>query len=218
MLSKTSLTFPSTKYGVKSAALTFTLTNKGNTALTLTGTGMGITVGGTDPTSFAQTNNCGSSLAAGKVCTISVTFKPVATGTLTGTVRFGDNAAAGSPQKVLLTGTGDGALVSLSHTSLTFAATKVGAASAAQTVTLANKGNVALTLTGTGLGITVGGTDPTSFTQTNNCGTSLAGGKACTITVTFKPKATGALTANLRFGDNNAAGSPQKIPMTGTGQ
>jgi hypothetical protein len=75
-------------------------------ALTLTGTGMGITVMGSGVGSYSQTNTCGASLAAGKSCTISVTFKPKATGTLTAAVKIGDNAAA-SPQEVTLTGTGD---------------------------------------------------------------------------------------------------------------
>jgi hypothetical protein len=45
----------------------------------------------------------------------------------------------------------------------------------------------------------------------------VAVGASCAITVTFKPAATGALTASVNIADN-AAGSPQKIALTGTGK
>jgi hypothetical protein len=44
-------------------------------------------------------------LAAGASCTISVTFKPTKTGARSATLKITDNAA-GSPQQVLLSGTG----------------------------------------------------------------------------------------------------------------
>ena len=55
---------------------------------------------------YAQTNTCGTSVAAGANCTISVTFTPTATGSRTGAVTINDNAA-GSPHIVSLTGTGN---------------------------------------------------------------------------------------------------------------
>jgi uncharacterized NAD-dependent epimerase/dehydratase family protein len=54
---------------------------------------------------FAQTNTCGSSVAAKGKCTISVTFTPRATGTRTSTLKLNDGAN-NSPQTVSLTGTG----------------------------------------------------------------------------------------------------------------
>ena len=55
-----------------------TLTNTGSTALDITS----LSVSG----DFAQSNACGSSLAPGKSCTISVTFKPTAIGTRSGSL------------------------------------------------------------------------------------------------------------------------------------
>ena len=52
----------------------------------------------------------GTTLAAGASCTVSVSFKPVSTGTLTATLSVADNAT-GSPQKTTLTGTGTAAVV-----------------------------------------------------------------------------------------------------------
>jgi hypothetical protein len=57
---------------------------------------------------FAQTNGCGTSVAAGGSCWISVTFTPTVTGTRNGTVTITDNnnGLSGSQQAVPLTGTG----------------------------------------------------------------------------------------------------------------
>src|SRR2546426_1128375 len=56
-------------------------------------------ISGFNASNFAQTHTCGSSLAAGASCTISVTFKPTASGTRSAALSVTDNAA-GSPQKV----------------------------------------------------------------------------------------------------------------------
>ena len=60
---------------------------------------------------FTQTNTCGTKLAAGKNCTVTVTFTPSFAGTFTGTLTFTD-ADVTSPQVVTLTGTGTAALTS----------------------------------------------------------------------------------------------------------
>ena len=54
---------------------------------------------------FAQTNTCGARLPARESCTISVTFTPTQTGSLTGSVDISDTAG-GSPQHISLSGTG----------------------------------------------------------------------------------------------------------------
>ena len=98
----TSLTFTGQTVGTTSAAQVVTLTDaSGGTALTITG----ITITGANPSDFAQTNTCGSSVAPKKSCTISVTFTPSATGTRTAAVSVADNGGA-SPQTVPLSGTG----------------------------------------------------------------------------------------------------------------
>src|SRR5581483_3590923 len=71
-LSTTSITFGNVVIGTTSNAKVVTLTNTGTATLTIsssTTTGM-----------FAQTNTCGTSVAPGKKCTISVTFSPTVTG------------------------------------------------------------------------------------------------------------------------------------------
>jgi hypothetical protein len=98
--------------------------------------------------------------------------------------------------------------VSLSSTSLTFASQLVGSTSAAQTVTLNNTGNAALSVTS----IVASG----DYAQTNTCGTSVAAGANCTISVTFTPTATGTRTGAITITDNTS-GSPHIVSLTGTG-
>jgi hypothetical protein len=97
-LTPATATYAATKVGVTSTAKVFTLGNKQSVPLT------GITI--TTTGDFAvSTTTCTSSLAAKTTCKISVTFKPTATGTRTGTLHVADNASD-SPQISNLTGTG----------------------------------------------------------------------------------------------------------------
>ena len=202
-LSPTSLTFSTQAIGTTSAAKTVTLKNTGTTALTISG----IAITGTNGGDFAQTQTCGSSLTAGASCTISVTFKPTVSGTRTSALSITDNAA-GSPQKVPLSGIATTA--KLSPTRLNFGSVTIGTTSPAETVTLTNVGTTTLTITG----ITITGRNAGDFSQTHTCGSSLAAGASCSISVTFKPTAYGLLTAALSISDN-AAGSPQTVTLTG---
>jgi len=99
-LSSSSLTFTAQNVQTTSAAQTVTLTNSGKAPLSITG----ITVTG----DFAQTNTCGTSVAAGGGCSIAVTFTPAAAGQHTGSISITDNAT-GSPHTISLTGTGQAA-------------------------------------------------------------------------------------------------------------
>jgi probable HAF family extracellular repeat protein len=204
-LSPTSLTFSTQAIGTTSAAKTVTLKNTGTTSLTISS----IAITGTNAGDFAQTHTCGSTLAAGASCRISVTFKPTASGTRRAAVSITDNAA-GSPQKVTLSGIGTTA--KLSPTSLSFGIVKIGTSSPAKTVTLTNVGTTALSITG----IAITGTNAGDFAQTHTCGSSLAAGATCTISVTFRPTAIGTRRAAVSITDN-AAGSPQKVALSGTG-
>lgn len=99
-LSPASLTFGTQFVQTTSAPQTITLTNGGTAALAITN----LTASG----DFAQTNTCGTSVAAGASCSISVSFTPTSAGQRSGTVTIADNAA-NSPQTVSLTGTGQAA-------------------------------------------------------------------------------------------------------------
>jgi hypothetical protein len=113
-LSSTSLNFGSQPTGTTSSAQTVTLTNVGGGQLTINS----IAVTGGNAGDFAQTNNCGTSLAPNGACTISVTFTPSTTGARSSSVAINDNAPS-SPQTIALSGTGTGFSITPSVTVLT---------------------------------------------------------------------------------------------------
>jgi len=198
-LSASSLTFAALAVGTTSTAQTVTITNPGNGALAVTS----VQVMG----DFAQANNCTTVAAGGGTCAIQVTFTPTASGSRAGTLILADSAA-NSPQVVSLSGTGLEAAAQLSASSLSFTALAVGTASSAQTITVTNSGNAALTVTkvqATG-----------DFAQTNTCSTVAANGGTCAIQVTFTPASSGTRTGTLAVTDS-AANSPQLVSLTGSG-
>ncbi|HEV2177664.1 MAG TPA: SBBP repeat-containing protein [Terriglobia bacterium] len=83
-LSPSTLTFNAQTATTTSAAQTVTLTNGGDAALTVSG----ISTSGP----YMETNTCGSSVAAGANCSISVTFAPTVSGVQAGTLTVMDNA------------------------------------------------------------------------------------------------------------------------------
>ncbi|HEV2176432.1 MAG TPA: FG-GAP-like repeat-containing protein [Terriglobia bacterium] len=202
-LSASSLTFGNQAVGTTSPSQIVTVTSSGGGPVTFSSFA---TTG-----DFTQTNNCPTVLNPSATCTVSVTFVPTAAGTRTGSLVISDNAPGGS-QSVSLTGTGTAPSVTLKPTSLTFATQVLNTSSVAKSVTLTNTGTVALTITS----LTFSGANPTSFTETNTCGTSVAAGASCSISVKFRPTAINTLTATLNVNDN-AAGSPQTVSLTGTG-
>ena len=101
--SPASFTFPNQPASTSSSGETFTLSNTGNGALSITNIGFT----GTNPGDFSQNTTCGATLAANATCTVVVVFTPTATGTRTGSLVVTDNTndVAGSTQIVTLTGT-----------------------------------------------------------------------------------------------------------------
>jgi hypothetical protein len=100
----------------------------------------------------------------------------------------------------------------VSPTSLKFGSLAVNSTSAAQNVTLSNKGAVAFAVNG----ITLTGTYASWFGQTNDCPASLPAGQSCTISVTFKPLGTGSKTAKLTVA-TGATATPLNVSLSGAG-
>jgi hypothetical protein len=204
-LSPTSLAFGNQLVNVTSTARNVTLSNTGSAPMAISG----ISISGTNANNFANTTTCGATLAAGANCTISVTFTPNGGGARTATLSVADDAA-GSPHTVALSGTGT--VVSVNPTSLAFGNQRINTTSTAQVVTLRNQGTTTLT----GIAVSLTGTNATNFAQTNNCGSSLAAGASCTISVTFRPTSTGSRTGNVQIVNSDPT-SPQIVTLTGTG-
>ncbi len=104
--------------------------------------------------------------------------------------------------------------VTMTPASLTFAAQAIGTTSAPQSVTIANSGDASLFINSAA----IGGADTLDFTAANDgcSGLTLAPGTSCVMSVTFTPTGSGTRSATLSITDN-AAGSPQTAPLTGTG-
>ena len=100
-VSPSSLNFGSQTVGTTSAPQTVTMTNVGSTSITISS----IRFFGGNGADFAQTNNCGSTLAGSSSCTINVTFTPHARGVRSSTLAIYDTGG-GSPQTVAVSGTG----------------------------------------------------------------------------------------------------------------
>jgi hypothetical protein len=207
----TSLSYGNQSVGTTSAAKSVTVTNTGTAALHVTI----VALAGANTGDFTiSADTCtGASVAVNATCSVSVTFTPGATGARSATLTFTDDAG-GSPQTVALSGTGVAAGISFNPTSLSFGNQGTGSTSAAQTVTVTNSGTAALHVTS----VTPTGTNAGDFAKSaDTCsGQAIAAGATCTVSVTFKPTATGARTATLSFVDD-APSSPQTVAVSGTG-
>ncbi|WP_329550985.1 choice-of-anchor D domain-containing protein [Streptomyces sp. NBC_00696] len=192
------LNFGSVATGSTSAAQTVTVSNPTNTAAAVSS----ISASG----DYAQTNTCGSSIAANGSCTVSVKFTPTATGSRNGSLTVN---AGGTTSTVSLSGTGTapGPVLNTDPASLSFPATVVGSSASTQTVKVTNSGTASATVSA------VSATG--DFSQTNNCST-LAVGASCTVTVGFKPTTGGARAGNLTV-TSNANNSPTTVALTGSG-
>jgi hypothetical protein len=95
-----------------------------------------------------------------------------------------------------------------SPSSVSFGSQTVGSTSAAQSVTVSNPGSAAVSMA------SVGVTGP--FSETNNCGTSLAAGASCAVSVKFAPTASGSASGTLSV-NSSAPSSPLTVALSGTG-
>ncbi|WP_022976195.1 choice-of-anchor D domain-containing protein [Nevskia ramosa] len=206
-VSPASIDFGNQPVGSPSAAQSLSFSNDGNVAITITG----FNAGGNQPTEFAIGNdNCsGRLLAVQESCTTSFSFTPARSGSRSASLSVNSSPAqSGAAARFTLQGIGTEASASLNPASLNFAAQAVGSYSLAQSVSLANTGNAALTISG----IAATG----DFMQTSHCGLVLAAGSSCTIDVSFAPTATGSRSGTLSV-SSSAASSPTLASLSGTG-
>jgi hypothetical protein len=202
----TGLTFSPQFVGTASATQVETVSNNGALAVGINSTGLT----GINAADFGQTNNCGSSLAAGANCGLIVTFRPNQIGIRSASIKIVDSTL-GSPHSVSLSGMGltSGANATLSTSILTFGNQAVGTTSPAQSLMLSNYGTTTLTIMSIAASADFGETDTCS-------GSGLASGASCTIDVTFKPSAAGSASGTLSITDD-ALSSPQIVLLSGTG-
>lgn len=102
--------------------------------------------------------------------------------------------------------------LTLTPSGLDFGVQPVGTASAKQSDTLTNTGNLELVINS----VATTGTNATDFNQSGTCGSSIAAGANCTINVTFTPSLIGPRSASVTITDNSM-GSPHSLSLNGLG-
>ena len=105
-------------------------------------------------------------------------------------------------------------LPSVSVPCFSFSGEAVGTTSAAQSTVITNLGPGALTISG----VSIQGINPSEFSQTNTCGSSVTQGASCKISITFTPSiASIPQQAYVQFSDN-AVGGALTLQLIGTGK
>lgn len=207
LLNPASVDFGNRPIGNQSLPSLVTLSNSGTGLLHISS----ISIAGSNLADFSQSNNCGSTVVAGASCTLQVSFTPSATGNSSASLLVTDSAG-GSPQSVSLTGSGGTiAVASVNPSNLIFASQGVGTKSSASGITFANAGSDGLAISG----ISLTGNNAADFTQSNNCGSTLAAGASCNISVIFAPSEAGSRLGAISIADN-ASDSPQIIAISGS--
>jgi len=192
-------TFGDQQVGTRSAPQAIHLQNTGITVLVITNIQA--------TANFGETDDCRPSVPVGGHCTVQVTFDPMTTGPLTGTVTVTSNAAS-PPFVFKLNGRGLLTAPEVSPSNLNFGDQSIGNASAPQTVTFTNTGALALSITS--LNVSNG------WTQSNNCLPSVPPKGSCTVQVSFRPGASGPVNGALTFSEYTT-NSPQSVTLSGTG-
>lgn len=215
-VSSASLDFGDQRRGVASASRTVTLSNLGGGPLALAD----VTASG----DFSASDTCGAALAAFASCAIDVTFTPTAKGQRRGTLTITENRsdAAGATLNVtLVRDATTGPLPQFATNPLVFPTPQLVGTNTTLTNTLTNAGDAALTTTATDmLSVALA----PGFTETDNCGASLAVGASCQISVTFAPtkvltlasSQNGLLLGAIELANSNYT-PPQGSPPAGFG-
>ncbi len=202
----TAVTFPATLQGATATAITVRLTNDRATPLNQ------ISLVTSGP--FSATG-CATSVGAGGGCNIQVRFAPQAAhvGVVTGTLSVSAPAAPNT-LTVSLSGTGVPRVL-LSSASLDFGNAAVGSTSAPLVLTVRNNQTGQFAFASTPVSFT--GPGAADFLRTaTTCGTRLAAGATCMMSVAFRPGIGGVRSATLAI-NTNVFGSPHTIPVTGRG-
>ncbi len=203
-LTPTSLPFPDTGVGSISSSETITVQNTGGAAAQLGS--------GTVSSDYRITSNgCGTTLAGGASCAISVAFAPSGTGSRSGLfTQPASNIPAGQVTAPLSGNGLPAPVLTLSPNSLSFGSQRQGT-SAAQTITISNSGGSSAQFGA------IAANDNDFTVSANSCGSSLANGSSCQVTVTFTPAGANPYTAMLTVPYSSTSAAAQ-LSGTGTAQ
>ena len=210
-ISAPTLNFAEQEENTSSDKKTVTLTSSGTAAVTLES----IAVIGVNRDDFSLTEDCPEeAIAPKRSCTITVSFRPTATGPRRAELAIRSNAR-NELQTPQLQGTGTAAELNLETTRLSFGSQEVGTTSEVRPIRLTNRGTAPLRIEDI---VLMGGQrDDGDFSLTEDCSEKAIGPRdSCTLRVGFQPTATGARSAEITI-DSNALNSPQRVQLQGTG-
>jgi len=202
----TTAIFPTQLMGTTSAVKTVTLLNQQSKPLN----SLSLSVLGN--TSDFSVSGCTPTIAALGSCKLSITFSPLVSGTLTGTLVVSSPDAPGGPIDVPLSGVGEPPVtISPASPTITFAATTVGLQSKSTIITVKNNQKKALTW-----GASSVSGDYSIHTTCGAAGITLIAGGSCTYTLVFQPLIAGIRPGTLTLNDD-APVNPQVVALSGVG-
>jgi hypothetical protein len=185
--------------GDSSASQSVTITNLGDAPLT------DFAGGAPADSQFHAGQTCAPAVAPGESCQYVFTFSPTAAGTFTASSNSSTNAGSFS---ITLHGTGVGAGLTVSPTSLDFGSVRTGNTSPEQSVTVRNTGLAPLT------DFAGGGVSP-PFSAGQTCAPAVAPGGSCQYVFSFSPTAAGTFKATSNSSTNAGSFS---IDLQGRGR
>ena len=217
-----SLSFGNVPVNTTSAAQSLTLTNNATNGGTLANLSIALT--GTKPGDFALTHSCGTALAAGAACTVTVSFKPTAIANgigatlqvqgsyprMQGGANGGINNANGVNLALPVAGNGTGTIATLtSAANLAVPATWYGGGAQTVTATYRNDGNLPMSLASPALAA------PLSVAS-NGCSAVAAGG-SCNLVIAAATNVPG-IGQTQSFVPTGATTAPASTGVTWTTQ
>jgi hypothetical protein len=183
--------------GSTTATVTSSVTAGSSQELRLAATGL--------PAGVSATFDSDSVSAGGSRIMTVTGASSVAIGSYPITVTATGAAASKSAVYTLIVGHPDAGALTVDHPTLTFATQSEGTSSSAQVVHLKNTGPTRITLTS----ITTTG----DFGQQNGCGTAIAAGQSCEVSVTMSPTGAGSRIGTLTVSGD---AGPVVVPLKGT--
>ena len=208
---------------------TFTITNIGNTDLTLGGSPY-VAISGSHASDFTVTQQPTTPITSGNSVTYTIRFNPSAIGVRTATVTIINNDTNESTFDYSIQGTG--ALlpeIQISGTGVTIADGDMTPTSADETdfgdangntqvhtFRIDNLGSADLTLNGSPL-VSISGTHAADFTVTQNPSSTITGGSYTTFEITFDPSGLGSRTATVSIDNNDLNEDPYTFAIEGNG-
>ncbi|HVZ60380.1 MAG TPA: choice-of-anchor D domain-containing protein, partial [Terriglobales bacterium] len=209
-LNVTTLAFGDQALNNSSAAKPVVVTNPGSGPLIISA----LAISGGNAADFTVTSGTlPITVEPSSTLVINVIFNPKATGPRSSALILTHNAP-GSPSSISLSGNGTQPVINLSVPSIAFNIQDVNTTSPASVVTASNTGTGSLIISG----LSITGLNAGDFSITSPpLPISIAPGASADIQIAFTPKATGARAASLSI-THNAIGSPNSIPLSGTGR